>query len=318
LAATHGDLREWSRMAEYYERAFVIEPTLATDSILNHQYGWALLQVGRQDAARAAFQKMLELEPTKKARGHRSLGILALYQGRLGQAGRELEEARRLNETSGGINSAARDLYYLAEGLVLFGRTQEADNQLRRAADLSGKVPWTGLSLRLAALLARNGRSGDASRIITSNRKQAQASDPYDRSDLLRAEGELALSQGKTAEALELLRQAVVIQPWILTQTSLARALARSGQQEEAIAAYETIVARGPESWEGHVEWAVSQLALAHLYERAGRVDDARRTCEHLREVWKDADADLQPVRELSATLARLTSARQPAAVPPK
>ena len=65
------------------------------------------------------------------------------------------------------------------------------------------------------------------------------------------------------------------------------------------------------------MEWAVSQLALARLYERAGRMDDAQRTCEHLLEVWKDADADLPPVRELRATLARLTSARQPASVPP-
>jgi tetratricopeptide (TPR) repeat protein/tRNA A-37 threonylcarbamoyl transferase component Bud32 len=316
LAATHGDLREWSRTVGYYERAFGVEPGLVTDLIINHQYGWALVEIGRQDAARAAFQKMLELEPAKRARGHRSLAILALYEGRLGEARRQLEEARRLDETSGTINSAARDIYYLVEGLVLLGSTQDANSLLARAADLSAKAHWTALSLRLATLLARNGRYGDASRIIASNRKQAQAGDPYERSDLLRTDGELALAQGKTAEALELLKQAAAIQPWILTQTSLARAMARSGKQEEAMAAFETVVARGPEPWEGQVEWAVSHLALARLYERAGRVDDARRTCEHLREVWKNADADLPPVRELSTTLARLGGARQPASAP--
>jgi tetratricopeptide (TPR) repeat protein/tRNA A-37 threonylcarbamoyl transferase component Bud32 len=318
LAAVHGDLREWSRMVEYYERAFAIESGLMTDLILNHQYGWALARLGRQDAARATFQKMLELEPGKKARGHRSLAILALYQGKLGEARREVEEARRLDETSGSLNSAARDLYYLAEGLALLGDTREAISQLTRAVDLSRKAGWTALSLRLSTLLVRSGRHAEASRIIESNRKQAEAGDPYERSDLLRADGELTLAQGRTAEALELLKQAVVVQPWILTQTSLSRAMDRAGNREEAIAAYEKIVERGPEPWEGHVEWAVSHLALARLYERAGRLDDARRICERLREVWKNADADLPPVRELSVTLARLGARRQPASAPPR
>jgi tetratricopeptide (TPR) repeat protein len=318
LAGNYGDLREWSQMVGYYERAFGVEPGLMTDLIINHQYGWALVQIDRQDAARAAYQKMLELEPGKRARGHRSLAILALYQGRLGDASRELEEARRLDETSGTINSAARDVYYLAEGIVLLGRTEDANSRLTRAADLSGKARWTQLSLRLATLLARIGRFPDASRIVAANRKQAQAGDPYERSDLLRAEGEIALGQGRTAEALELLKQAVVVQPWILTQTSLARAMLRAGQQEEALAAYEAIIARGPEPWEGQAEWAVSHLALARLYERAGRLDDARRTCEHLQDAWKNADTNLPPVRELSATLARLGGARSLASAPPK
>ena len=317
-ALASSDLHEWSQAVAYYERAFAIEPELATDSIQNHQYGWALVEAGRQDAARAAFLKMLELEPARKARGHRSLAILALYEGKLGEARREAEEARRLNETIKATNSAARDLYYLAEGLTLLSGPRDAANHLTRAVELSGKARWTGLSLRLSTLLARSGRSAEASRTIESNRKQAEAGDPFERSDLLRAEGELALAQGRTADALELLKQAVVVQPWIVTHTSLARALVRSGQQEEAISLYEAIIAKGPEPWEGQAEWAVSHLALARLYERAGRMDDARRTCEHLREVWKDADADLPPVRELGATLARLGSAQSPASAPPE
>jgi tetratricopeptide (TPR) repeat protein len=302
----------------YYERAFAIEPGLATDLIYNHQYGWALIEVGRQDSARAAFEKMLGLEPSRKARGHRSLAVLALYQGKLGEARREVEAARRLNETSGASGSAARDLYYLAEGLALLGSAPAATAPLTRAVDLSRKEAWAALSLRLATLLARSGRHAEASRIIGSNRKQAEAGDPYERSDLLRAEGELALAQGRTTDALELLKQAVAIQPWVLTRSSLARALDRAGQQQEAIAAYEKVVTESPEPWEGHVEWAVSHLALARLYERAGRTDDARRTCERLRAVWKHADADLPPVRELNAILARIGTTKQPTSAPSK
>ena len=318
LAIMQGDVREWSQMVRYYEQAFAIEPELTTDTIHNHQYGWALVQINRPDAARAAFRKMLELEPVKKARGHRSLGILALYQGKLSEARRELEEARRLDETSGTFNSAARDLYYLAEGLALLGGTGDAISQLTKAVDLSRKASWTVLSLRLSTLLARSGRCAEASRIVESNRKQAQAGDSYERSDLMRADGEIALARGKTAEALELLRQAEIVQPWILTQISLARALDRAGQNEEAIAAYEKVITRGPEPWEGNVEWAISHIALAHLYEHEGRREEARRTCGQLREVWKDADEDLPPVRELTATLARVRVSRQPTAELPK
>jgi eukaryotic-like serine/threonine-protein kinase len=305
LAAYHGDLREWDQMVKYYEQAFGIEAALATDSILNHQYGWALIRLGRVDAAQAAFLKMLELEPGKKARGHRSLGILALYQGRLRDARRELEEARRLNEASGAFDSAARDIYYLAEGLVLFDDGGTGAAQAERAAEMSGKASWVGLSLRLATLLARVGRTADASRIVAANRKQAAAGSVYDRSDLLRSEGEIELARGRTAEALELLRQAVAVQPWIVTQASVARAMELAGQRDEAMATYESLVTRGPEAWEGHVEWAISHLALARLYERAGRLADARRTCDALRDVWQKADADLPAVRRLNADLAR-------------
>jgi tetratricopeptide (TPR) repeat protein len=306
LAGAYGDLREWSKTAGIYEKAIALEPALATDVIVNHQYGWALVASGRPAEGTAAVRKMLDLEPGKKARGRRSLGILALYRGQLREAVRELDDARRLDETDAAGTSAARDIYYVAEGALLLATEREASGPLGRATALSTKAVWRSLSLRLAALCARAGRLADASRLVEANRTQTAKGDPYERSDLLRADADLALARGKTAEAVELIKQAVAVQPWILTQTSLARMLDRAGQPDEAIAEYETIVARGPDPWEGHVEWAVSHLALARLYVQANRTGDGRRVCQHLREIWKDADPDLRAVQELDELQKRI------------
>jgi tetratricopeptide (TPR) repeat protein len=306
LAGAHGELREWTKAARSYENAIAAEPTLATDVIVNHQYGWALVASGRPAEGAAAVRKMLDLEPSKRARGRRSLGILALSRGQLRDAARELDEARRLNEADAAPNSAARDAYYAAEGFLVLGTLKEGVGPLVRGTALSTRAAWTTLSLRLAALGARAGRLAEASRIVEANRKKAAAGDLYERSDLLRAEAELALARGKTAEAVELIRQAVAIQPWILTRTSLARMLARAGQRDEAVAEYEAVVAKGPDPWEGHVEWAASHLALARLYLDAKRRDDAKRVCGQLREVWKDADRDLPAAQELGGLIRRL------------
>ena len=60
---------------------------------------------------------MLAKSGIQKARGYRSFGILALYRGRFREAQPQLEEASRLDELGGSLNSAARDLLYLGEAL---------------------------------------------------------------------------------------------------------------------------------------------------------------------------------------------------------
>lgn len=309
LAFAHGDLKQWKEGVAGFEQAFAVEPELATDDIQNHQYGWGLMQIGDEAGARAAFDKMVAQGGTKAARGHRSLGILALSQGRIDEARRELLESARINEAAGSNVSAARDHYYVAEALALLGQRVPALPEIRRAVALIEKDGYSQawLGLRLVTLLTRIGQAGEASRLLQVLRPRI-STNVSDRSDLLRAEGEWLLSQQSNEEGIEKLRQAKSLWVWYQTKASLASGTARAGLVAEATALHEQLIADGPEPWEGHVDWAVAHERLGRLYEQAGALEKARETYNTLLELWKSGDADLELLRRVREALRRLGS----------
>ncbi|HJS73131.1 MAG TPA: tetratricopeptide repeat protein, partial [Vicinamibacteria bacterium] len=295
LASAYGTQGQFSQQIGYLEQAFALEPEWETDEIQNHQYGWALLLDGDEQGARRAFEKMLAQGGAKKARGHRSLGILALYRGQLKEAAAQLEQAARVDEGAGALDSSARDLLYLAEGQALSGLNQEALRRLGNAVSLlqrSGYQPaWLGF--RTAVIYARLGESAEAARLMAVIPKEGLSENRMDGVDALRAEGELLLARGATDEGVEILRRCHASWPSELTRASLARALMQSTGREEALERYREIVGRAPLPWEGQVEWVLAHVTLGRLYEDAGRENEARAAYVKFLELWKDADPEL-------------------------
>jgi len=309
LASAYGNLGQFRQQAAYLEQAFAVEPEWETDDIQNHQYGWAFLLTGDEARARQAFEKMLAQGGAKRACGHRSLGILALYRGKLKEAAAQLEQAARVNEAAAALDSSARDIFYLAEALALFGYHQEALTQLGHAVALLKKNVYqpAWLGLRISVVYSRLGRSGDAARLIETLKKKAPSANRWDQTDLMRAEGELLLSRGAAQEGLETLRRAHASGASSLTQASLARALVLAGRRVDALEIYRELVNGQPGSWEGHVEWALAHWSLGRLYEEAGETANARAAYLKLLEIWKDADPDLPPLWEVRRALGRLS-----------
>jgi tetratricopeptide (TPR) repeat protein len=307
LANSYSSAKQHAQARTAWERAFALEPSWETEEIQNHQYGWTLVMVGDEDAARAAFAKMLTAGPFKRARGLRSFGLLALYRGQLSEAKQKLDEARAFNEKDY-VLSAARDRLYLAEALLLFGRAGDAIQELDRGALLLERIqqPSAFIYLRYAALYAMAGRTDAASRWLAHGRRYVTNDDAGERADLDRAEGELLLARGERVQALEAMQRANASGNGALTRSSLARVLRSTGRREEARQQYEEIVATDPEPWEGHVIWAVAHLALGELYEETGDVGRARATYAALAKAWEHADSDLPAVRTLRAAQKRI------------
>jgi tetratricopeptide (TPR) repeat protein/tRNA A-37 threonylcarbamoyl transferase component Bud32 len=306
IATCYGLMGEREKALPYYERAFTVEPDWKTDTILNHEYAWTLVQSGREAAAREVVREMLGKDEGARARGHRSLGLLALYRGRFAEGRRELEEAARLHQLGGSHDSSARDQYYLAEALLLVGGP-DPGAALARARSLlarAGHPAW--LVLRLAALYARAGEPQAAEELLKMGRAKAAEHSAGSETDLLRAEGELLLARGAFDEAIEKLRLATASQSWILTDSSLALALARAGRAPEAIALYQKIVENPPPAWEGQVAWALAHWNLANLYEQEGKLGEARAAYSKLVEIWHDGDPGLGPLEEAGQALRRL------------
>lgn len=152
------------------------------------------------------------------------------------------------------------------------------------------------------------GKTAEARKLLDEVKKQGRLENRNDQVDLMRAEGELALSRGAVEEGLESIRRANASWSWWLTRSSLARALVRSGRKEEALHVYEKLLAGGPEPWEGHVEWALVHWSLARLYEDAGETAKARAAYLKLLEVWKEADPDVPPLLEAQRAVRRLSA----------
>ncbi len=295
LAAAYGSQGQYSQEVRTLEAAFLLEPDWETDDIQNHQYGWALLLTGEEARARAAFEKMLAQGGGKKARGHRSLGILALYRGEFEEAAVQLEQAAHVNEGASALNSSARDLLYLAEGLALAGHNQQALRYLGQAVAFLEKNDYqpAWLGFRISVIYSRLGNSAEAARLMSALQERSPSPNRMDQVDAMRAEGELLLARGSTEEGVEILRRSHATWPSELTRTSLARALAQTGRREEALERYRDLVAGSPMPWEAQVEWVLAHVTLGRLYEESGQEDDARAAYLKFLEIWKDADSDL-------------------------
>jgi eukaryotic-like serine/threonine-protein kinase len=123
--------------------------------------------------------------------------------------------------------------------------------------------------------------------------------------------GELALAKGKTAEAIPLLEASLpsyrsaqgVVTMFFVGSESLARAYAEKGDMSKAIQVLETASQerRGLDKRYATIiyPWLRTQFALAQMYRRVGRIEDARTVEVDLLKLLAHADADHPILREL-------------------
>lgn len=307
IAVSYSELEQLDQAAAYYEKAFAISPGFETDLIQNHQYGWLQVVRGEEDRARAFFNKMLGKSRVARARGHRSLGILALYHGRFAEARQHLEEASRFNDVSGVFDSAGRDLLYLGDALVLVGRTQEGVQQLDRARALFEKgSSERGAMSTLSNAYARAGQTSRAAKVLALLKMRARPGNFTDATLVFLSEGELALAQHATEESVEKLRRARAAVDATATQLALAEGLMRTGHKEEAIALYESVVAKRAPTYNGQVRWVLAHRDLGRLYDASGQTDKARSMYQKMLDLWADADPGLQPLEDVRRAIKRL------------
>ena len=133
----------------------------------------------------------------------------------------------------------------------------------------------------------------------------------WDKFDLDHNLGELALARGKTAEAIPLLERSLSsyrstqgrVTMFFIGSESLARAYTQQGHTSKAIQVLE-IASRERSGLykQKHTiiyPWLRIQFALAQMYRRVGRIEDARTVEVDLLKLLAHADADHPILREL-------------------
>ena len=309
LALAYKELRQYDDAIREYRRAFALQPNLLTYQNLNHEYGGTLVVAGRLDEARATFDSMLRGSPDQQARGHRSVGLLAMVQGRYGEAVDHLQHAILLSEAPGNELTEARNRLFLAAAEREKGWADSARAQLHAAYTLFRKSEFEPAFLTfLGKALARDGQVALATEVLDSLRRRSRADNQDDRTSERVLAAEIAVARGQPDTAVRLLQLAYATDSNTYITESLAHAMAVNGELAASAQLYARLAGR-IEGWFG---WEAEQYALTapaasgRLYEQLGDRVKARAAYEHQLSQWSAADSDLVSTRESRAALVRL------------
>jgi tetratricopeptide (TPR) repeat protein len=235
-----------------------------------------------------------------------SLANIAAVQGQVRKAERYLRDGMDTSTEEGN-----RPRYFefastlAAYQLRLQRRPDRAVKELERALTVfpfDSLAPLERPYLVLAELMAQSGRPRRARELLAEYERHV---DPTyrrmaegDKHTRHTAQGELALAEGRVADAIAEFRE------WSergqclgCGLTALARAYTRAGLPDSAVAAYERYVGR---MWTERIMEDADQLAPAYrelgkLYALRGDTANARRSYERLLELWKNSDLELRP-----------------------
>lgn len=193
----------------HYRRALELDPENAS---VRYNLGTLLADAGRVDEAEEQFRLATTHDPEHRD-AFFNLGVGLRARGELGQAADAFRAVTRLDPD----DSAAR--MELGATLYAAGQTEEGLELWRQITRLD--VGDSELWLKLAQYWLQARRPADAEKLL--DRAWTQSDDGNQRSEILLLRGDIALGQGRAAEAMAHLRDALELNP------SQAEAAARLG-----------------------------------------------------------------------------------------
>jgi tetratricopeptide (TPR) repeat protein len=268
-----------------------------------------LVALGRGDSALRLAQHYTQSPSISLS--FTALGILAadeLVHGRLADALRDENRQLQLVASRGAMANLAG--LTDATGDILF-RGRPADgvrklDRLRASSAWTSAEPGARMYMYFAGLYAQAGRPDVARQLVEEFRKTPGALDAsLEVQDTISViEGDIALAQGRYADALKAYRAAQVLSdgtPAFCTACgdyNLARVFDRMGQQDSALAHFTAYLAEPP-ARRDDVDWyalPVVEKRLGELYDSKGDTANAVKHYGAFTDLWKNADPDLQPV----------------------
>ncbi|GEM_PF-2157304 len=272
--------RNWAEAEVFYRRALTLDPQAATA-----WYGLGELYRAQGEAERAleAYSQAVALTSDSRlaASAHARRGRLLAEAGRWAEAGAALAQAVALVPDEG--------QYHLDYGWYLFkagGHNQEAEAELRRAADLLPGNPWPYLRL---ADLAYAREDYAAMLDLAQHAVRLQPGQFW----AWFSQGRALRRLNRLDEAGQALRHAIELaadQPG--PHAELGGIFRQQGRLDEAIAEYEQAVALAPQN-------VAYRLGLAAAYRADGQTAQAIETYRRVLELDPENSVALQALRDL-------------------
>ncbi|MBP1610739.1 MAG: serine/threonine protein kinase with repeat, partial [Acidobacteria bacterium] len=308
IATCYGGLAKWEEARKNYEKGFELSPSDLLGYNVNPQYGFTLVRLGDLQKAAETFQKMIGAdEVPKRARGFRSMGLLAMYQGKLSDAIADFKRAVMINKTENVSDSEFRDHLFLASAYQLKGRKTEFIEELATADRLLSKEHFEpGFISELATMYARIGRTREASRLLDEMSSQAKnltalsalnRTDLGDKANISEVQGEIALAKGRVGEAIECFELSRNLESRY-PKEPLARAFRKLGKLQDAAHMYKEIIAQYSLSGVLLQHWILAHYELAKIYSEMGDLQNAKEYYGKFLGIWKDADPDIPILKQ--------------------
>ena len=308
IATSYNGLGKITDALRYYNKAFELERSWKSGGNLNHEYGFTLVRNGDEAEAKNVFELALQ-RPQSRGLAQRSLGWLALYHGQY-RIAKDWFEASLLSYRADKVSlSEMRSDVLLAIVADGQGDPVRVIHQLDEAAKfLPNKGPQVWMGSRIGCAYARAGVPTKAQHILQLIKPAVYFNNREESSEYHRLEGEIALAQGKTVHAVELLSLAQNEKSDAQTMEALARSSAAAGNLDQAILWYQKLIDTPPHplGWEPQQDWLAAHYRLAKFYLSRGEKDKAAPLLSKLLTVWKDADPGLPVLEQAKAEYAKL------------
>ena len=252
--------------------------------------------------------------PGSRARSRGDLGAMLGTLGRLDEARAALDGAAAITRESAPSEYWEDVIQSAWLELAVRNRADEALDVIDTAESL---VPLTSLAALdrpygpLAELLARAGAVARARELLAEIEQEIPPEFlPTIKREIARAEGEIALAEGRFDDAIAAFRRSDTGYCSICALTGLGAAYDRAAQADSAIAVYARYAETPfPDRYASYAYPLGPALGpalerLGQLHDQQGNLNDAALYLAQFVELWADADEELQPrVRAAQARL---------------
>jgi DNA-binding winged helix-turn-helix (wHTH) protein/tetratricopeptide (TPR) repeat protein len=308
MATAYRTLNQVPQALQSYAQAFQLDPQWLVAGDTSREYGFLLVQNGEDQKAEQIFTSMLDKPETREG-GLRSLALLDTYHGRFASARKRFDESLTILQNQPAPLSKARVHLWLAIVANGQGDSRAEQRELASSFDsFEALGPKVVFGAWLGRAYARSGALDNAEKIEGLIAPLADTKSAEQRGYLQLLQGEIALAQGHSDNAIELFTASNSEYSTAFSVEALASAYQQAGKTDDAITWFARLLNQEHDSiaWEPQQPWLAAHCALAADYLAKGDREKAKQTLGQFLNLWKDADPDLSLLKQAKAEYATL------------
>ena len=309
LATAHKALRRNGDAIIAYRRAETIDAGVLYRNNINHEYGGTLLALNRTAEAESVYRRMTAgSRIADRALGLRSLGLLALWQGRMYEAIGDFQQALEATQQMNAVLSTARNRLWLVAAYRATNRLADANSEVSRTIALANSPIFPPAMLAVLAYACYQlDRYHDVETVVQLIRSRASNDVPSDRASVAIGDALRYLVRQRSDSALVRLRQAGDFNFPIIPMMLTAEAFQSVGERDSAKTTLLAVLDSIGFGAEGQDDYIRAPLVLGEVLLQQGDSVGAANRYRAFIDRWRAAPPDLPDLVTARARLAALT-----------
>lgn len=306
LATAYKALGRQEEAIRAYRAAEALDSTALYRNNINHEFGATLVLAHRAAEAESVYRRMAAGPRIgDRALGLRSLGLLALWQGRIYEAVGDFQQALEATQQMNSLLSVARNRLWLSAAYRTANRPSDANSEVSRAIALTASPTFPPVMLALVAYACYQlDRSSDIDGLIVAMRART-SDDPGDRASLALGVALQQLVRQRPESALMQLRHAAEFSFPQIRMMLTAEAFRAADRPDSAKATLLRMLDDTGFGAEGQDEYIRVPLVLGDVLLELGDSVGAAARYQAFIDHWRAAPPDLP---DLLTARSRLTS----------